>query len=235
MWVGRSRVTSSMAPFASGGGRGRVVREARPWRRAAAGRRRAARWPAAASRRAAVDEASADRLVMHTNRSPRANARTSSRPTAARSGRHRQGPARCAGCAARRGTARAWRRDRPPGPRRSGRPVVGLAEPRRAAARRAGLNPNGGRVTRPGQRHPAAVATRVDAAGAEVHRVLDLVARQVGRPRRGPARRPGRCTASPAAQRPAAPPPGHVGGRARGRSGTPWRLARNANELSSRP
>ncbi len=60
------------------------------------------------------------------------------------------------------------------------RPVGGLGQPRPAGLVPAWLKPKAACRAGPGQWHATAVPSRVDAAGPEVHRVLDLVGRQVG-------------------------------------------------------
>ena len=192
------------------------------WHRRGGGRpmRRRSR----AGRGSAGSARSPDRLVMQTNRSPRANARTSG----AEAARHRavaEAGLRAADAQRRPVEAGASSRGRRLGLDGQGRPVRRLAEPGLAVAPR-GLKPNGGsspdhgsgtrQPSRPGSMPP----------GAEVHRVLDLVDGQVRRPRRGRARRPGRCTASPAGPPRAAPPRGPAGGRARDRVGRPVPLGR---------
>ena len=81
------------------------------------------------------------------------------------------------------------------------------------------------RVARPGQRHAAAVAAGVDAAGPRVHRVLDPVARAVLDLGQARAPRPGRGRTRRGAPWPAAPPPGPGGGRGRRSVGVPKRFA----------
>ena len=109
-----------------------------------------------------------------------------------------------------------------------------LAEPRLARrARRA--EPERRLVAGPRQRHPAPVATRVDAAGADVHRVLELMLGQVLDLVEAELVALVDVERARAARRRAAPPRApDAGPRARS-VGVPRRLRTKANDVSSRP
>ena len=150
---------------------------------------------------------------------------------AASASARRRSPAPRGAGAAPRGRARASSRDRRPGARRRTSPQSAGCGSHGSPA---DPKPNGGPSPRPGQRHPAAVAARVGAAGAEVHRVLDA-GRAVPPPRAGPAPRPGRGRRRRAAPASAAPP-ARARRVPRARSvGVPKRFAAKSNVVSARP